>query len=192
MMGQQSNSSDQDDVSTRVSSKSQAQRSQKAQQKPTVNSNDYLSLPHNSETPRHISNKLDYVSRRYEVVKAEVLKPSPSGHLLPQLKPNSRLNSMDVERVERERRIASYLKPEPEIHSALGASRYARRNESLGVSRALGVSERKYEGVGQAIKLARAASQERIPVPVQYQPRGPCPVALMNKAEPVVHMPLQP
>ena len=107
-----------------------------------------------------MSNKLDYVSRRYEVVKAEMLKPSPSGHLLPQLKPNSRLNSMDVERIEREQRIASYLSPsEPEIKSARGASRYgAHRNESLGVSRALGVSERRYDGVGQAIKLARAAS----------------------------------
>ena len=48
---------------------------------------------------------------------------------------------------------------EPEIKSARGASRYgAHRNESLGVSRALGVSERRYDGVGQAIKLARAAS----------------------------------
>jgi hypothetical protein len=143
-------------------------------------------MPHNSETPKHLSNKLDYVSRRYEAVKVELVKPSPSGHLLPQIKANSRMNSMDVERVERERRIASYLKPEPEIHSA----RYAHRNESLGVSRALGVSERKYEGVGQAIRLARAVSQERIPVPVQYQPRGPCPLALRNKVEPALHMPI--
>lgn len=101
---------------------------------------------------------------------------------------------MDVDRVERERRIANYLKPEPEIKSARGASsRYQQhRNESLGVSRALGVCERKYEGVGQAIKFARAISQERIPVPIQYQPRGPCPVALINRAEPSLHMPLQP
>lgn len=81
-------------------------------------------------------------------MKAEALKPSPSGQLLPQLKANSRMNSMDVDRVERERRIANYLKPEPEIKSARGASRYQHRNESLGVSRALGVNERKYDGVG--------------------------------------------
>ena len=136
-------------------------------QRPTVNSNDYNSMPHNSETPKHISNKLDYVSRRYEAVKVEGLKPSPSSHLLPNLKPNSRQSSMDIERVERERRIAGYLQQEPVIHSARGASRYgAQRNESLGGSRALGVSERRYEGVSNAIRLARAASQERIPAPI--------------------------
>ena len=141
--------SDSDDVSTRVSSKSQAKRNQ-MYQKQNVQLNDYLHMPHDSETPRHISNKLDNVSRRYEVVRAEVAKASPSNHLLPHLKPNSRLSSLDIDRAERERRIASYLQPQqPDVSSARGASRYgARRNESLGVSRALGVNERRYEGVG--------------------------------------------
>ena len=50
---------------------------------------------------------------------------------------------------------------------------YRKQMESAGMSRAMGVNNR-YEGVNEAIKLARAMSKEVI------QQRGPCPKYLVK------------
>lgn len=119
----QSNASDNEDTSTRVSSKSQAHRNMSYQKRVVKNYSsgshnnvDCLNIAtHNSETPRHISSKIDNISKRYEVVRVELAKPKADVHSdlsqngLPSLKANSRMNSVDVDRVERERRIAGYL-----------------------------------------------------------------------------------
>lgn len=85
--------------------------------------------------------------------------------------------SVDLDRMDRESKLNGYnVAPQQVAQSARGQSRYQNnRNESLGVSRALGINSNRYEGVSSAIRLARAASKDSIPV---YQPRGPCPIYL--------------
>lgn len=82
--------------------------------------------------------------------------------------------------MEREQKLAAYLVPnQPIAQSARGNSRYQNhRNESLGVSRALGINQNRYEGVSSALRLARAASKDSIPT---CQPRGPCPATYLSK-----------
>ena len=59
--------------------------------------------------------------------------------------------------------------------------------ESAGISRALGLNNRGYEGVGEAIRVARELSKENLPImsnqnsAVQME-RGPCPKHIANIA----------
>lgn len=128
---------------------------------------------HDSQTPAHLSNKLDLLNRRPE---SHIYNPITYSNpaQLPHIPHNlnqhsSRLSSVQLERIEAtEQKLASlhYLSPPShESYSARGNSRYHshNRNESLGVSRALGIGPSRYEGVGNAIRLARAASLEGIP-----------------------------
>lgn len=104
--------SDRDDVSTRVSSKSQAQRNYKYQK---ANVADYYAVPsHESvQTPSHLNVKLlEPVSRRHEPSKYEVSTAgSQRQEALPHLKPYGRLNSVDLDRMEKEQKLAAYLAP---------------------------------------------------------------------------------
>ena len=120
---------------------------------------------HDSQTPSHISAKYQDLHERVVAAAAGIPR-------LPSIKPNARLQSVDA--LDRDR-LYAYNMPS-QIQSARGGSRYQNhRNESLGVSRALGINNNRYEGVGSAIRLARAASKEALP---SYQPRGPCPTYL--------------
>lgn len=184
-VGYRSNASDNEDASTRVSSKSQAQRNH-YYQKQNVNL-EYLNAAHDSQTPVYVSNKLDHVSRRHESYNYDNMNVNVANnhHQLPQIKPNARMNSVDIDRMEREQRLNCYIVPQ-QVQSARGNSRYQHRNESLGVSRALGINNNRYEGVSSAIRLARAASKDSIPA---FQPRGPCPTYL-SKVQSNGHIPL--
>lgn len=82
--------------------------------------------------------------------------------------------------MEREQKLKAYLVPAQIAQSARGNSRYQNhRNESLGVSRALGLNHNRYEGVQSAIRMARAASKDSSPA---LEARGPCPNYL-NKVQ---------
>lgn len=51
---------------------------------------------------------------------------------------------------------------------------YRKQMESAGISRAMGVN--RYEGVGNALRMARELSREQIPeFPAVKMQRGPCP-----------------
>lgn len=79
--------------------------------------------------------------------------------------------------------MACYLAP-PVVQTPRAQSRYSNnRNESHGVSRALGINSNRYEGVSNAIRLARAASKDCIPI--YHQPRGPCPMKYMGQLQKV-------
>lgn len=60
--------------------------------------------------------------------------------------------------------------------------------ESAGISRALGLNHRGYEGVGEAIRVARELSKENLPImsnqnAAQLQmERGPCPKHISRNA----------
>ena len=57
--------------------------------------------------------------------------------------------------------------------------------ESAGISRAMGVN--RYEGVGNALRMARELSREQIPeVAAVKMQRGPCPGHLRNPSIPSI------
>lgn len=170
-LGLHSNGSDNDDTSTRVSSKSQAQRNH-VYQKQNVNLDYYM--PRDSQTPSQILNsKLENKLNKPNYINDKVNQQNGGHESLPEIKPHGRLQSVDLDRMDREKKLNAYLVPAQIAQSARGNSRYQNhRNESLGVSRALGLNHNRYEGVQSAIRMARAASKDSIPT---LPARGPCP-----------------
>lgn len=107
--GLHSNISDNEDASTRVSSKSQAQRNY-VYQKQNVNL-DYLNpVVQEIQTPRPNigSSRLDHARKiecNYDV------QQYVAGGQLPHIKPNARLMSVDLDRMDRESKLNGYNGP---------------------------------------------------------------------------------
>ena len=109
-MGYKSNASDNEDASTRVSSKSQAARNQYYHNK-NINL-DYLNnAVHDMQTPKYVKN-LEHVNRRPEQYNYDNVNVNAGLAQLPQIKPNARMNSVDIDRMEREQRLNCYIMPQ--------------------------------------------------------------------------------
>jgi len=144
--------SDQEDASTSVSTRSQVRRPQPGSLGAPVN---YSHHGHVSQTPQ-----------------ATHAKASDLKSCLPSIM-DRRSNGAVSQ--------ANYDSYEPVAYrSRLG---YRKQMESAGISRAMGVN--RYEGVGNALRMARELSREQIPeVAAVKMQRGPCPGHLRNPSIP--------